>query len=76
MNNLINYTDTELLKLLNENKNTHDNLKNEIINDTYEFDDYVLNKGNEINKKIEKLNEFERIYIDLLEELNNRDVIR
>ena len=76
MSDLTKHTNTELLKLLNDNKENHDKLKEEIIVDTHEFDKYVINKSEEINKKIERLNEFERIYVDLLEELNNRDVIR
>lgn len=76
MSELINPTDTELLKLLNECKDIHDKLKQEIIADTYEYDEYVLSKANEINKKIEKLDEYELLYIKLIEDLNNRNVIR
>lgn len=70
------YTDTELIRLLNQNKEKHDNLKQEIVGDTYEFDNYVLTKSKEINKKIEELEKLEKNYVELVEELNNRDVIR
>ena len=76
MIDLTKHTDTQLLKLLTDNKEKHDRLKEEIIADTNDFDQFVINKSNEINKKIEVLNEFEKNYIDLIEELNNRDVIR
>lgn len=76
MIDLTKHTDTQLLKLLTDNKEKHDRLKEEIIADTNDFDQFVINKGNEINKKIEVLNELEKNYINLIEELNNRDVIR
>lgn len=75
MNELTKLTDTQLLKLLTENKEKHDKLKEEIILDTNEFDEYILTKGDEINKKINNLKELEKKYINLLEELNNRNVI-
>jgi Mg2+ and Co2+ transporter CorA len=76
MINLTKHTDTQLLKLLNDNKEKHDNLKKEIVDDTYEFDNYVIEKTNEINQKIKRLEELEKNYISLIEELNNRDAIR
>lgn len=76
MIDLTKHTDTQLLKLLNDNKEKHDNLKKEIVDDTYEFDNYVIEKTNEINQKIKRLEELEKNYISLIEELNNRDAIR
>jgi hypothetical protein len=76
MIDLTKHTDTQLLKLLNDNKEKHDNLKKEIVDDTYEFDNYVIEKTNEINQKIKRLEELEKNYIALIEELNNRDAIR
>ena len=76
MSELTKLTDTELIKQLNDNKQKHDNLKQEIIDDTHEFDDYVIKKSEEINNKIKILDEIEKNYVQLVEELNNRDAIR
>ena len=68
MENLTKYTSTELLKLINDTKLKHDLLKQEIINYTIEVDE--LEK--KINEKLEILTEFEKNYIELIEEINKR----
>jgi len=71
MSNFKKHTLTELLKLVNDAKATHDSLKEEIIADTKVMDD--LNA--KINEKIELLNFIEKNYVEIIEELNNRDAI-
>ena len=65
------HTLTELLKLANDAKAMHDDLKQEIIDDTKVLDD--LNA--KINEKIDLLNFIEKNYVEIIEELNNRDAI-
>jgi uncharacterized coiled-coil DUF342 family protein len=72
MENLNKYTPTELLKMINDTKEKHDILKREIINLTYDVEE--LEK--KINEKINTLSDSEKEYIDLIEELNNRDLIK
>ena len=69
MENLSGYTATELLKMINDSKAVHENLKGEIINLTYEVDELEI----KINAKIDKLTESEKEYVELIEELNNRE---
>lgn len=68
MEDLSKYTPTELLKLINDTNKSHEELKAEIVNHTMEID--RIEKL--INEKIVKLMEFEKNYIDLIEEMNNR----
>jgi septal ring factor EnvC (AmiA/AmiB activator) len=68
MENLSGYTETELLKMINDCKAMHDTLKQEIIDMTYEVD--VLEQ--KINARIDVLNKKEKEYVKLIEELNNR----
>jgi uncharacterized coiled-coil DUF342 family protein len=68
MENLKENTPTQLLKLINETKDNHDRLKQEIIDDTFKMDE--LEKT--INEKINKLDELEKRYVTLIEELNSR----
>jgi hypothetical protein len=68
MENLSGYTETELLKMINDSKVEHDKLKKEIVDHTFQVDE--LEKI--INGKINKLTEVEKNYIVLIEELNNR----
>ena len=68
MENLVNYTPTELLKLINDAKASHDQLKQEIIDHTFEIDEIERL----INTKINQLDEIEKKYIALIEEMNNR----
>ena len=69
MENLLSYSPTELLKLINDSKLEHDKLKQEIIDYTYEVDE--LEKI--INQKLDNLVVIEKTYIELIEELNNRE---
>jgi uncharacterized coiled-coil DUF342 family protein len=68
MENLSKYTPTELLKLINDIKLKHDNLKQEIIDYTYQVDE--LNKI--INNKINELTDVENYYVALIEEMEKR----
>jgi hypothetical protein len=68
MNELENFTTTELLKYINDTKISHDTLKEEIVNLTLEVD----NLGLEINQKLIDLKEIEDNYIILVEEFSKR----
>ena len=61
-------TPTELLKMINDSKTSHDSLKEEIIQDTKEIDRLTLL----INEKLKKLEGLEKLYVTLIEEMNNR----
>jgi len=69
---LSKYTSTGLLKLINDTKIKHDDLKKEIIDYTYEMD--KLEK--KINEKLKILTEIENEYVLLIEELNNKENVR
>lgn len=69
MEDLSKYTLIELNKLINEVGDEHETLKQEVINDTYEMDSIE----SKINIKINRLNELERNYIELIEEMNNKN---
>jgi len=66
------HTLTELLKLANDAKAMHDDLKEQIINDSKVIDDLTA----KINEKIDLLNYIEKNYVEIIEELDNRDAIR
>jgi hypothetical protein len=68
MENLSGYTETQLLKMINDSKVNHENLKKEIINYTFQVDELEMT----INNKINELSEIEKNYVVLIEELNNR----
>ena len=68
MENLSGYTETELLKFVNDSKAMHDALKKEIVDHTFQVDE--LEKI--INNKLWELSEVEKNYVALIEELNNR----
>ena len=68
MEDLTKYTATELLKMINYINISHNLLKEELINHTFELDEIEK----KINSKITILNEIEKNYIDLIEEINNR----
>ena len=68
MTDLTKYSSTELLKMINDSKINHDKLKEEIIQDTKKIDDITII----INKNLKKLEDFEKDYIILIEEMNNR----
>lgn len=71
MEELSKHTPIELLKMINDTKQKHDALKQEIINDTLEFDEFEIR----INKKIEMLTELEKNYVALIEEMEKRDAV-
>jgi hypothetical protein len=68
METLNKHTEIELLKLINDSKIKHENIKKEIINLTYELDEIDKN----LNKKLDELQFIEKTYILLIEELNNQ----
>jgi hypothetical protein len=68
MEDLTKYTPTELLKMVNDTKSSHDELKTEILRQLEELDDIER----KINENIAKLNEHEKYYVDLIDELNKR----
>lgn len=61
-------TPTELLKLINDFKAKHEELKKEIIEHTFEIE----NIENLINQKVDRITNIENDYVLLMEELNNR----
>ena len=69
MENLCGYTATELLKMINDSATEHERLKKEIFDHTIEVDELEI----KINAKIDKLTESEKEYVELIEELNNRE---
>jgi hypothetical protein len=76
MDDLINYTPTELLKMINDSKVEHDRFKQEIIDQTIELDNLeksINEKIELINNKILAISAIEKKYILLIEELNNRE---
>jgi len=68
MKNLNEHTPTELLKMVNDFKEKHDALKQEILNHTLEIDE--LEK--KINNKLLILTELEKNYVLVIEELNKK----
>jgi hypothetical protein len=68
MEDLSKYTLIELNKMINDTKEKHDKLKQEIINHSYEIE----NLERIINDKIEILDKIEKNYIALIEEITNR----
>lgn len=72
MSDYSNYTEIELLKKFNDIKSRHDYLKDDIIKSAAVIDELEL----KINKEIDEINEIERTYIKLIEEIDKRDAIR
>jgi predicted alternative tryptophan synthase beta-subunit len=68
MEDLSKHTPTELLKIINDTKTEHDNLKDDIAADTKQIDDITV----VINEKLDQLTITEKKYVKLIEELNNR----
>ena len=68
MEDLTKYTPIELNKIINDTKSKHDTLKQEIINHTYEAEE--LEKI--INSKLLLLDEVEKFYIALIEEMEKK----
>jgi len=68
MEELNKYTPIELNKMINDVKEKHDKLKQEVVDYTYELD--KLEK--KMNEKIVIINELEKNYIELIEEITSR----
>jgi hypothetical protein len=66
------HTLTELLKLANDAKTMHDDIKQQIIDDTKIIDELTV----KVNGKIDLLTFIEKNYVQIIDELNNRDAIR
>jgi SMC interacting uncharacterized protein involved in chromosome segregation len=69
MENLSGYTPTQLLKMINDCKLKHETLKQEILG----FVDEVETLEIKINLSIATLTQSEKEYIELIEELDNRE---
>ena len=68
MEDLKQYTPTELLKKLNDTKLVHEVIKSKI----FEFTNQVDLLEEMINNELVLLSETEKDYIQLIEEINNR----
>lgn len=68
MEDLSIYTPTQLFKLLNDTKDDHEKLKNEVIEDTKKIDEIEII----INEKLKKITQLEKKYVNLIEEINKR----
>ena len=68
MEDLSKYTPTELLKMINDTKQKHDELKQVIIDNTYVFDELQ----NQINQELLELTKLEKNYVALIEEMEKR----
>ena len=68
MEELNKYTPIELNKMLIDVKAAHETLKKDLINYTYELDE--LQK--KINGKITSLDQAEKFYVELIEEISKR----
>lgn len=69
MKNLNEYTLTELLKIGNDLSSAHENLKSEIMNDSYIIE--KLNNG--LCDKLKSLDEIEENYIMIIEEIEKKN---
>jgi hypothetical protein len=69
MEDLSKYTPIELNKMINDANVEHERIKEVIINHTFEIDELEI----KINAKIEELTSVEKKYVELIEELNNRE---
>ncbi len=75
MQELSIYTQTELLKFINDLKTKHEVLKSEIIDLTLKFDELIKTTyqlSDTINEKIKMVGDIEKEYIVLIEEISNR----
>jgi len=68
MNELSNYSPTEILKFINDLKTNHELLKNEVFKLLDDIDQIEII----INNKIVELKDIEKNYTILIEELTNR----
>jgi len=62
------YTPTDLLKIANDIKSEHEKIKKTIIDDTHEADKLK----DKINKNLLKLEELEKKYVNIVEEIDKR----
>jgi SMC interacting uncharacterized protein involved in chromosome segregation len=69
MENLSGYTPTQLLKMINDCKVKHETLKQKIIGLVDEIETLEI----KINLEINALTESEKEYVELIEELSNRE---
>lgn len=72
MENLSGHTPTQLLKMSNDITTQHGLLKKEIIELTYQADE--IEKI--INQKLALLDELEKNYVDIIEEMEKKNVIQ
>lgn len=68
MKNLSKLTPTELLKILNDTKKDHESLKDKVIQDTEKIDEIEK----EINLNLKKITDLEKLYVQIIEELDKR----
>jgi uncharacterized protein YlxW (UPF0749 family) len=68
MEDYSNYTLIELNKMINDIQQKHEQLKGEIVNHSYEIE----NIERIVNDKLEILNNLEKKYIALIEEITKR----
>lgn len=68
MKNLSKHTPTELLKILNDTKKDHESLKDKVIQDTEKIDEIEK----EINLNLKKITDLEKLYVQIIEELDKR----
>lgn len=68
MEDLNKYTPIELLKIANDIKAKHDALKTEIINNSFIIDELKI----KLDKKLKELDNLEKDYVNVIEEMNNR----
>jgi len=68
MNELSNYSPTEILKFINDLKINHESLKNEVFKLLDDVDQIEII----INEKINEIKDIEKNYTILIEELTNR----
>lgn len=68
MEELNKYTPTELLKMINDTELKHTKLKQEIVDLSFEIEQIEK----KINEKIKTLVVYEKEYISLIEEMDNK----
>ena len=71
-NKIMKYTETELLKFLNDVKFKHENLKKELIY----FTEEIENLENKINEGLKELEISEKNYIAIIEEIDKRSNVK
>ena len=71
-NKIMEYTETELLKFLNDVKFKHENLKKELIY----FTEEIENLENKINEGLKELEISEKNYIAIIEEIDKRSNVK